>query len=284
MEKLKSGYRTVIILFLFICILSGVSCAQVQQINEVSIYSDKMGINIKNIVILPNNYNSQDSKKYPVVYLLHGHGGNQKSFLNIKPNLPELATQKEVIFVCPDGKVSWYWDSPIDPKTQYETYVSKELINYIDSHYRTIADKTGRALTGFSMGGHGALWLAITHPEIFGVVGSMSGGVDIRPFPKNWNMLNSLGTYAQNKTVWDNHTIATQVEKLRKMSPHIIIDCGQDDFFFKVNESLHKELSDNRIGHTYISSPGEHNNVYWNKVFDWQLAFFSEFFTLSKPY
>lgn len=271
-----------IALFVFICVLSGFSCAQVSQISDVSVYSDKMGINVKNIIILPDNYNSQPSKKYPVVYLLHGHGGNQKSFLLVKPNLPELATQKEVIFVCPDGKVSWYWDSPIDPKTQYETYVCKELIAYIDSHYRTIPDKGARAVTGFSMGGHGALWAAIKHPEVFGAVGSMSGGVDIRPFPRNWNIQNSIGTYADNKAVWDNHTIATQVEKLRKMSPYIIIDCGQDDFFFKVNETLHKDLSEKKINHTYISSPGKHNSIYWNKVFDWQLLFFTEFFALSR--
>lgn len=283
MEKIKSGCRTLIVLFIFTSVLSGFSCAQVTQINAVSIYSGKMDINVKNIVILPADYNSRTSKKYPVVYLLHGHGGNQNSFLNIKPNLPELASINQVIFVCPDGKVSWYWDSPTDPKTQYETYVSKELIDYIDSHYRTIPDKSGRAVTGFSMGGHGALWMAVTHPETFGAAGSMSGGVDIRPFPRNWNMLNSLGTYTENKAVWDSHTIATQVEKLRKISPNLIIDCGQGDFFFKVNETLHKDLTDKKINHTYISSPGEHNSVYWNKTFDWQLAFFVEFFAGSRP-
>ncbi len=278
----NSIFKTFTIVLLLSSIMLNISFARAQQINTVSIRSDKMGTEVNNIIILPESYNDSDAFIYPVIYLLHGHGGNQQSFLNIKPNLAELSTQNDVIFVCPDGKVSWYWDSPIDPKTQYETYISKELVDYVDSHYRTIANKTGCAVTGFSMGGHGALWMAVTHPDVFGAAGSMSGGVDIRPFPRNWDMSKSIGIYADNKTVWDNHTIATHVEALRKISPNLIIDCGQDDFFFKVNEALHQELAAKKINHTYITSPGEHNNAYWNKMFDWQLAFFCNFFSTSK--
>ena len=274
--------NSLVIALLLSSIMLNISCVNAQQIRNVSIHSDKMGIDVNNIIIVPESYDESNTFIYPVIYLLHGHGGNQQSFLHIKPNLEELASQKEVIFVCPDGKVSWYWDSPIDPKTQYETYVSKELVNYVDSHYRTIANKSGRAVTGFSMGGHGALWMAVKHPDIFGAAGSMSGGVDIRPFPQSWNMSKSIGAYADNKTVWDNHTIATHVEALRNISPNLIIDCGQDDFFFKVNETLHQDLAEKKINHTYITSPGKHNTEYWNKVFDWQLAFFRGFFDKSK--
>lgn len=271
--------RLLFTLFLCFSFFIGVSA---QEINEINIHSDKMDTEIGNIVILPTGYDQSPDKKYPVIYLLHGHGGNQMSFLNMKPELSTLASQNEVIFVCPDGKVSWYWDSPIDPKTQYETYISKELVLYIDTHYRTIANAAGRAITGFSMGGHGSLWMGVNHPDVFGAVGSMSGGVDIRPFPRNWNMLNSLGEYVANKEVWDSHTIATHTDDLRKVSPYIIIDCGQDDFFLTVNEELHKDLLRKKIKHTYISSPGAHNREYWIKAFDWQLAFFLDFFALSK--
>lgn len=172
-----------------------------------------------------------------------------------------------MIVVCPDGQNSWYWDSPIDPKMQFETYVSKELVNYIDKNYKTVATPQGRAVTGFSMGGHGGLWLGINHPEVFGACGSMSGGVDIRPFPNSWNMKDRLGVYKENKEVWDNHTVITQVSKIEPNTLAIIFDCGKDDFFYGVNEALHEELLYNNIPHDYIVRPG------WERGYRLQLYY-----------
>lgn len=98
-----------------------------------------------------------------------------------------------MIIVCPDGRNSWYWDSPVDPSMQMESFFTDCLIPTVDSLYRTMPARGGRAITGLSMGGHGALWLAWRHPDLFGAAGSMSGGVDIRPFPANWNMADRLG-------------------------------------------------------------------------------------------
>ena len=131
-----------------------------------------------------------------VIYLLHGYGGNAKTWIGVKPDLPQIAEEKGIIFVCPDGKNSWYWDSPINPSFRYETFISSELVKYIDEHYKTIADRKGRAITGLSMGGHGAMWNAIRHKDTFGAGGSTSGGVDIRPFPLNWDMSKQLGEFA----------------------------------------------------------------------------------------
>lgn len=100
-----------------------------------------------------------------------------------------------------DGKNSWYWDSPTHADSQYETFVSSELVKYIDTHYSTIKDRKGRAVTGLSMGGHGGMWLSIRHKDVFGAGGSTSGGVDIRPFPHEWKMKEQLGELS--KTVND---------------------------------------------------------------------------------
>lgn len=252
-----------------------------QQIDTIEVYSPKMNLEVKNVIILPDGYDSQSDKTYPVVYLLHGYGGNHLSWLKIvKPTLPQLATKMELIIVCPDGKNSWYWDSPVNPKSQYDTYVSKELVSYIDDHYKTIKSPKGRAISGFSMGGHGALWLTIQHPDVFGVCGSMSGGVDIRPFPNNWEMSKAMGRYADNKSLWDANTVITNVDKLAGIP--LILDCGQDDFFLEVNENLHKLLLTKKIQHTYIMTSGEHNAQYWNNAVEWQLDFFAKFFSLEK--
>lgn len=275
--KNKVVYRSVYLLFFLI--LSNSLLLVAQQVDTVSVHSSKMNIEVKNVIILPDGYDDKLEKEYPVVYLLHGHGGNYSSWLKvIKPTLPQLATRLGLIIVCPDGKNSWYWDSPINPKSQYDTYVSSELVNYIDSHYKTIKSSKGRAISGFSMGGHGALWLTIQHPDVFGVCGSMSGGVDIRPFPNNWDMSKALGTYKDNNGLWDARTVITHTDTLATYNIPLIVDCGQDDFFLEVNENLHKLLLSKKIKHTYIMTSGKHNSQYWNKAIDWHLDFFASFF------
>ena len=76
--------------------------------------------------------------------------------------------------------------APVIKNMQFEDYISDEVIRYVDSHFRTIPDRKARAISGLSMGGHGAMWNAIRHRDVFGAVGSTSGGLDIRPFPTNW--------------------------------------------------------------------------------------------------
>lgn len=273
--KQKLLYRFSCLLLLIA--LNGTFSLSAQQIDTLDVYSPKMDIQVKNIIILPDSYNKQSEKEYPVVYLLHGYSGNYLSWLKtVKPTLPQLADKYQFIIVCPDGKNSWYWDSPVNPKSQYDTYVSQELVNYVDKHYKTINSSKGRAITGFSMGGHGALWLTMQHPDVFGICGSMSGGVDIRPFPNNWEMSKALGAYADNKKLWDERTVITNVDKLNNIP--LIFDCGQDDFFLVVNENFHKLLLEKKIQHTYIMTSGEHNSHYWKKAIDWHLEFFSNFF------
>ena len=262
---------------LLLCIVS--LCAQ--QVDTVKIHS-KMGHDLKNVVILPKSY-AEGNTRYPVVYLLHGCGGNYASWITIKPELPQLASQYNLIIVCPDGLInSWYWNSPLNKDMQFEDYISDEVIRYTDSHYRTIADRSARAISGLSMGGHGAMWNAIRHRDVFGAVGSTSGGLDIRPFPTNWKMQNQLGEFASNKKRWDEHTVINLIPSLKDGDLAIIIDCGVDDFFLEVNRRAHQSLLDHNIKHDYIERPGAHNNAYWNNSIDYQLLFFHKFFAQPK--
>lgn len=265
------------LLFLFVVFLCCTISAQI--VDTIEVFSQKMGRNIKNVVVLPQGYDKSTSRTYPVVYLLHGYGGRYDTWVRrTKKSLPQEASKWQVIVVCPDGQNSWYWDSPVDSKMQFDTYVSSELVNYVDANYKTISSAKGRAVTGFSMGGHGGLWLGINHPDVFGACGSMSGGVDIRPFPNNWDMKRWLGTYKNNTTIWDSYTVINQLDKIEPNSLSIIIDCGRDDFFYQVNEELHKEMLYRNIPHDYIIRPGKHTHEYWNNAVDYQLQFFSKFF------
>lgn len=257
------------------------TAAQAQRIDTIAVPSPSMHKNIPAIVILPDSYAQADT--LPAVYLLHGHGNNQGGWLQIRPDLPQIASRLGMIFVCPDAATSWYWDSPRDSTLRYETFVSSELPAYIDANYKTRPNASGRAITGYSMGGQGGLWLGIRHPDVFGACGSTSGGVDIRPFPTSWHMAQNLGPLSQYPDDWEQHTIASQLHKVNPGYP-IIIDCGTSDFFFPVNERLHNELLYRNIRHEYITRPGSHNRTYWSISIEPQLLFFSRFFRGEKVY
>lgn len=264
--KLKSFLLTFFVILTF--------SAQAAVVDTLSVYSDAMKKNIQVVVVSPE----KNQAPKPVIYLLHGYGGNAKTWISMKPELKEAADRDNLIFVCPDGKNSWYWDSPLDPSYRYETFVSDELIKYIDSHYPTVKNRSGRAITGLSMGGHGAMWLSLRHQDVFGAGGSTSGGLDIRPFPNNWEMNKQLGDENGNKEVWNTHTVINQIDRLRNGDLAIIIDCGYSDFFFDVNNEFHKKLLEYKIDHDFLVRPGSHDSNYWRNSIDYQILFFKKFF------
>ena len=246
-------------------------------VDTVSTHSAIMKKEIKAVVITPKNYDT--SKEYPVTYLLHGYSGNYASWIKGAPLIEQLADLYQMIIVSPDGNFdSWFWDSPTNPESKYETYVIKELIPFIDENYETIPSKEGRAITGLSMGGHGALYLAIRHQDIFGVAGSQSGGVDITPFPENWNMKGYLGTKAEFPERWKEFSVMGQLHLLSKNNLPLIIHCGTDDFFYQVNLKLHEELTYLNIPHSFTSNPGGHTWDYWRDSVQYQLLFFNNYF------
>jgi len=251
------------------------------KIDTVETYSPSMKKTIKAVVMTPDSY--ANDKELPVLYVLHGYSGNYSDWVKKSPNIHQMADLHQMIIVCPDGNFgSWYFDSPADPSFRYETYVATELVNWIDSHYKTIKDRSGRGITGLSMGGHGALYLAFRHQDVFGAAGSMSGGVDIRPFPNNWDMAKRLGTYAQFPERWEQNTVINLLHLLTPGSLTILVDCGTEDFFFRVNNNLHEKMLERNIAHDYITRPGGHNWNYWNNAILYQTLFMRQFFDRTK--
>jgi S-formylglutathione hydrolase FrmB len=246
-------------------------------VDTVEVYSAAMKKNIKTVIIRPDNYDAANS--LPVVYLLHGYGGTYRDWITKAKGFEKAADVYNIMIVCPDGGTgSWYWDSPVDPTFKYETFVADELVKWIDSKYKSVKDRKGRGITGLSMGGHGALYLALRHQDIFGAAGSMSGGVDIRPFPNNWDMSKRLGSLAEHPEYWEKYTVINMLHLLTANSLALIIDCGTEDFFYKVNEQLHQQLLYRNIPHDYITRPGGHTWPYWTNSVQYQLLFMSNFF------
>lgn len=263
-------------IYTFVFILAFFS-AKAAKVDTLQVFSTSMQKNIKTCVITPDGYKKRN-KKFPVVYLLHGHGGNYatwvKSFKEVAPQVDKYG----FIVVCVDGNSSWYFDSPIDPKIKYETYIVNELVPFIDKKYKTIANRGARAIAGLSMGGHGALYLSFKHQQLFGAAGSMSGGVDFRPFPEKWNIKRRLGSITEFPENWNKNTVTTMLELIQSNNLKLIIDCGVDDFFIDVNRELHQKMLSLKIDHDYIERPGQHNIQYWENSLKFQLLFFHNFF------
>ena len=158
-------------------------------------------------------------------------------------------------------------------------YIQSELPALIAKFFAEKIDVARQSISGHSMGGHGALWLAVRHKDVFGAAGSTSGGVDIRPFPMNWEMNKQLGEFAANKGLWDQHTVINQLDKIQPGYLSLIIDCGEGDFFLTVNQNLHEHLLARRIDHDFILRPGVHNGQYWHNSIDYQILFFQKFFS-----
>jgi S-formylglutathione hydrolase FrmB len=263
----------------FLLILSIVVLAQTASAFEdkvVMVRSQKMDKDVPVTIVTPDSYDG--SVPMPVLYLLNGWSGDHRHWLE-RGKVGCLADRYEVILVMPDtGYDSWYFDSKVTPEYQYETFVSNELVEYVDSNYKTIADRCGRAVTGLSMGGHGALFLAFRHQDVYGSAGSMSGGVDIRPFPEKWGISKRLGTIEENPQAWEENTVINLTHLLKPDSLNLIIDCGTGDFFYEVNCNLHKKLLDQGIPHDFISRPGVHNWPYWSNSIKYQIVFFNDRF------
>lgn len=262
----------------FLISIMALTSVEASVVDTIQTFSISMQKNIKSVVITPDNYSS--AKELPVVYLLHGYNGNHLDWINKAQGFEKAADQYGIIIVCPDGGFgSWYWDSPVDPTSKYETFVSDELVRSVDAKYKTIKNRKGRAITGLSMGGHGALYLAFRHQDVYGAAGSMSGGVDIRPFPNNWDMAKRLGTYSEQTERWEKNTVINMLNLLTPNSLAIIIDCGSEDFFYHVNENLHQQLLYRNIPHDFIIRPGGHTWPYWTNAIKYQLLFMNNYFT-----
>ena len=255
--------------------------AQAAQVDTIQVFSASMNKNIKTCVIVPDNY-KKSKKKFPVVYLLHGYSGNYGTWVKSFKEVLQQVDRYGFIAIGVDGNYSsWYFDSPIDPTFKYETYIIDELVPFIDKKYKTIASREGRAISGLSMGGHGALYLSLKHQDVFGAAGSMSGGVDIRPFSEKWNIKKRLGAINDFPDNWEKNTVVNLIELNQNNNLKLIIDCGVDDFFIDVNRELHQKMLALKIDHDYIERPGKHNIDYWENSLKFQLLFFYNFFHCS---
>ncbi len=243
-------------------------------IDTITIPSASMGKSFSALLVLPDSHRVSD-KRYPVLYLLHGHSGHFTGWYEISTQLKQWADQYQMIIVCPDGDYdSWYIDSPVQKNRKFETFISNELVHYIDFNYKTIDSSASRGISGVSMGGHGAMFLAFKHPDVFGVIGSSSGVLDLLPYSGFWNLQTIIGDNTKAKERLKKYSSFYLLDKIRSTTQKIWIDCGTEDFLIDLSRKFHQKLLDKNIQHVYLEKPGAHTLKYWKDSYTKQILFF----------
>lgn len=209
------------------------------------LHSASMDLDVGYNVALPPGY-ADSKQKYPVVYFLHGAGGTESSdaagFSGLVHKEMEARRCPPVICVFPNGGMSGYRDNP-ERKIMGETLIVKELIPLIDGKYRTVASREGRAICGFSMGGGGAIRLALKHPELFSAAASWAGALGSRP-----NMVSAADIAKEN------------VDKI-KGKVRLLFIVGDKDPTFGTHAPVIAALKELKIDHEYKELPGVDHNL-----------------------
>jgi S-formylglutathione hydrolase FrmB len=272
---------------LVLCLLFAFA-SQGATVDTIDVQSNAMNKTLKAAVVLPDSYR-KSKEAFPVLYLLHGGQGSFRDWLTLPPDkllLHKLADQYDVVIVTPEGgATSYYFDSPLQKESQFETFISKEVIAKVESLYHVMREKKGRIIAGLSMGGHGAMFIAARHPELFAAAGSMSGVMNINT--KTWkvpeafarlraeNFAKLLGAPKDTLNPYLDYTIIGMTDKLKANDVKLIFDIGVDDFLIDTNRELHRRLVENGTPHDYIERPGKHEWAYWQNALPFQLLFFN---------
>jgi putative tributyrin esterase len=270
----------------FVALLSVSSLSYAAKVDTLQVASAAMSKTYKAAVVLPNSY-AKGKTTYPVMYLLHGAYGHFNDWLKNTPNkklVQGLSDQYNIIIVMPEGETfSFYLDSPVNKESQFETFITQEVIQKVDKTYRTISNRNGRVITGLSMGGHGALYLSSRHPELFCAAGSMSGAVDMGTLLNRESsaqivklMQPVFGDKSDNSELYAQYAVMGMLDKIKANKLPLIIDCGVDDFLIEPNRELHRRLVYNKVDHDYIERPGGHTWDYWENALPYHVLFFNK--------
>jgi len=269
--------------FLLLCVMTGnVFAGPHGQVREgLSFASKLLNKAVPYSIYLPADYD-QSTRKYPVVYLLHGYSDDETAWVQFgEVNLAADAAIENrqippMIIVMPDAEVTFYMND-YQNKYPWEDMFIKEFIPFIENEYRIRGSKEYRGVAGLSMGGFGTLLYALRYPDMFAACAAFSSAIwtDEEMIAWNDNDYNNMFSDLIGKDLkgnerftkhWKEHhslDLAKSLpeESLKKV--RIYMDCGDDDFLIKGNCALHLALKDRNIPHEFRVRDGEHNWLYW---------------------
>ena len=243
-------------------------------------------------IYLPPDYD-YSQRNYPVLYLLHGYSDDETGWIQFGEanSIADRGIQNDdfppCIIVMPDGKVTWYVNSH-DGQDPWADMFVQEFIPFIEKKYNIRSKKEFRAIAGLSMGGYGALSLAMRNPELFSSCVAMSSGTftdeEILANDRYDRYFGNIyGSHSEDEASdhWKANSplhLAETVVPEKLKSIRFYIDCGDDDFLYKGNSALHVKLRDLEIPHEYRVRQGGHEWSYWRTGLHDALIFISKKF------
>jgi S-formylglutathione hydrolase FrmB len=257
-----------------------------------SLNSEALGRQENYAVELPSSYESNPQRRYPVVYFLHGQFGNENDWerYGINALFEKMETDKEIeemIVVMPNGGSSFFINSS-DGKSRYGDFIINELVPLIDREYRTMPRRETRGIMGVSMGGFGALTLAMQHPDLFSVVATHSAAI-LEEIPNSASTDRRMQFRLQlaervfgnpiDKDFWaHNNPILLSDTLMDSLPLKIYFDCGdQDRFGFNIGaEALDHALTARNVPHEFHIFPGNHGWDYARVQMPRSLKFVSD--------
>jgi S-formylglutathione hydrolase FrmB len=285
------------------CILVAVSASAQGRIDCSAINSHILKQAMHYCVYLPSGYSEaatqHPAKRYPILYFLHGLGDNERTLFNSGgwTMLDDLRTRHELgdfLIVAPEGRRSFYINSA-DGKFPYSDFFLREFVPFIEGKYRVMPGRAGRAISGISMGGYGALRFAFAHPELFSAVSAQSAAL-MSESPKQldraagsgapiFGVLGPVFGAPINVIHWSTNSpfvlAKGNAAGLHRLS--IYFNCGRDDNygFERGAAALDAELNREHIRHEYHLYPGDHSISYFLSHFAEVVEFHSRAFGLT---
>jgi S-formylglutathione hydrolase FrmB len=244
-------------------------------------------------VILPASYDTEKTRRYPILYFFHGLGDNDQMFIhtggfNLVEDLWERKQLGEFLIATPDAGATFYINSH-DGKARYEDFLVQEFLPRIEARYHVKAGRANRAVSGVSMGGYGALHLAFGHPQLFSSVSAHSAAV-IEKLPAftaptqagtmRARILGGMFGSPPDPVFWERNSPLSLARTANLAGLKIYFDCGDhDDFGFEAgNRALDKALTVRRIPHEAHIYPGRHDWQYFAERIPASLLFHSRQF------
>ena len=209
-------------------------------------------------IILPDN----TKEPYSVMYLLHGLSDDH-TIWSRRTRIEWYVRDLPLAVVMPDGGRGFYCDAVNGPA--HESHIIKDVIGFVDTHFNTRAERSGRVINGLSMGGYGALKLALKFPDMFCSTVSHSGGVAAGHNPFRDELAKETRLIYGDNHVGGKDDLWAIAEKIdRSKLPAIRMDCGFSDFLLEDNRAFHQHLIKLNIPHEYEEFPGDHNWDFWD--------------------